>query len=323
MPKRPADDERGGGRSAKLPPQRRHHLYLVLDDWELGYSIRKVDLPSGCDCDEADGDGVIDRTEHKLQPAVFRLEAPHGCSGQFAAFGTKIMFLGTHNTHWGTVPMYDVRRRALTSAPRPDSGPEPYGSAYLQVDGKFFLLTAATFEMLPPAPPPAPPPLAAARDNIKPDWSWRTLPSPPPYHIIVSHAVHRDGQTVVASMTKHCWKKGQRLTTFSFDMETSQWARHGAWGLPFDGRGYFDPDLDAWVGLSCDPDTRGHLCACDVFSADNKDPPACKLSKERLFCVNPVENHIGATLVYVGDNGGSCRFCLMQGLSIDDRQDST
>jgi hypothetical protein len=53
MPKRLAD-EHGGGCSAKLPTRQRKHLYLVLDDWELGYSIRKVDLPSDFDSDEAD-----------------------------------------------------------------------------------------------------------------------------------------------------------------------------------------------------------------------------------------------------------------------------
>ena len=112
MPKRPAD-ERGRGRSAK-PPKQRKHLYLVLNDWGLGYSIRKVDLSSGFDSDEPE-DG---RAEQGLPPAVFRLEAPHGRSGQFAAFGTKIMFMGTKNNPWRTVPMYDVRTRAHTAAPR-------------------------------------------------------------------------------------------------------------------------------------------------------------------------------------------------------------
>jgi hypothetical protein len=72
--------------------------------------------------------------------------------------------------------------------------------------------------------------------------------------------------------------------------------------------------------LSCDPDTLGHICACYVLSADNDDgqPPACKLSKERLFCVDTAEKHIGATLVHVG--GDRSMVCLVQYLSIDNHQ---
>ncbi|RLN07152.1 hypothetical protein C2845_PM11G27770 [Panicum miliaceum] len=111
---------------------------------------------------------------------------------------------------------------------------------------------------------------------------------------------------MVFSMAKHTSKGCVKLATFSFDIESSRWTRHGAWGSPFKGRGYFDHD----------PDTLGHLCACDVLSAGQ--PPACKISKDKLFCVNPAEKHIGATLVYVGDDWA--RFCLVQCFSVDDRQ---
>ncbi|CAN6253527.1 unnamed protein product [Urochloa humidicola] len=308
MPKRSA--EKLGGRSAKLPTRQLKHLYLVLDDWELGYSIRKVDLLSDFDSVEADLDSTA---EQRLPPAVFRLEAPHARSGQFAAFGTKIMFMGTIDNPWGTVPMYDVRTRALTSAPRRDSEPNPFCCAYVQVDGKFFLLDDGIFEMLRPPPPP----LDGTLLKVKFDWSWCALPLPSYHDDVISYAVHPDERTLVFSMVKNS-HGSIKLATFSFNIESSQWMRHGAWGLPFRGRGYFDPDLDAWVGLSSDPDALGHLCACDILSADNKNehPPLCKLSKERLFCVGPAEKHIGATLVYLGDRS---RFCLVQCLSIDGR----
>lgn len=45
-------------------------------------------------------------------------------------------------------------------------------------------------------------------------------------------------------------------------------------------------------------------------------PPAWKLSKEKLFCEDPAEEHIGATLVYMGSRN---KFCLVQCLSADDR----
>lgn len=314
MPKRQADDH-VGGRSAKLPTRQRKHLYLVLDDWELGYSIRKIDLWSGFDSDEADEGSSINRIEQHLPKVVFRLEAPPARSGQFTAFGTKIMFMGMLDSPWGTVLMYDVHTKTLTSAPQRELEPSPYYNAYVQLDGKLFALDEGGFEMLHPPPPP---PLDGARANVKVDWSWHALPSPS-YHDVVSHAVHPDGRTMVFSMMKESSKKGTRVATLSFDRESSQWTRHGAWELPFKGCGYFDRDLDAWVGLSGNLDTLGHICACDVLSADNNgQTPACKLSKEKLFCVDPAEKHIGATLVYVGDN--RARFCLVQCFSINYRQ---
>ncbi|CAO1941994.1 unnamed protein product [Urochloa humidicola] len=321
MPKRPAD-EHGGGRSAKLPTRQRKHLYLVLDDWEQGYSIRKVDLsPASNNSDEASHD--ISTDQRLLPPAIFRLEAPHGRSGQFTAFGTKIMFMGMIDSPWGTVLAYDVCTRTLTSGPRRDLEPSPCFSAYAQVGGKLFALDDGGLEMLQPPPPPLDD--TGLKVKVKFDWSWRALPSPS-YHDVVSHAVHPGGRAMVFSMVKHSLKKGTRLATLSFDIESSRWTRHGAWGLPFKGRGYFDGDLDAWVGLAGgDPDTLGHICACDVVPAGDGNggdgkPPDWKLSKEKLFCVDgPAEKHIGATLVYVGDDDRAM-FCLVQCLSVDNRQ---
>nr|CAB3503846.1 unnamed protein product [Digitaria exilis] len=308
MPKRPGE-ELGGGRSAKLPTRQRKRLYLVLDDWELGYSIRRVDLLLGFDSDEGD-DGS---TEQRLPRAVFRLEAPRARPGQFTAFGTKIMFMKKFDNPWNTMPVYDVCTRALTSGPLRNWETTAVSCAYVQVDGKLFVMDEGVFEMLQPPPPP----IDRVLVDVKFDWSWRELPSPP-YQYVVSYALHPDEQTMVFSMTKHSPKR--KLATFSFDIESSRWTRHGAWGLPFKGRGYFDHDLDAWVGLAGDPDTLGHLCACNVLPAgdDNRQPPACKLSKERLFCVDAAEKHTGATLVYVGDD--RAMFCLVECFSVDDRQ---
>lgn len=47
-------------------------------------------------------------------------------------------------------------------------------------------------------------------------------------------------------------------------------------------------------------------------SCNTKSPPAWKLSKEKLFCEDPAEQHVGASLVYVG----VARFCLVQYFSI-------
>uniref|UniRef100_M8BJ80 Uncharacterized protein n=1 Tax=Aegilops tauschii TaxID=37682 RepID=M8BJ80_AEGTA len=132
--------------------------------------------------------------------------------------------------------------------------------------------------------------------------------------------------------------------TFTFDADDVVWRKHGDWKLPFKGQAVFDPALDAWVGLSGDKRTLGHLCSCDVapISSDasstvqplasddagakptaggvastgdddpgrgSNPPPAWKLCKEKLFCQNPAEKHHGAALVYMG---GKSKFCLLQ-----------
>ncbi|KAL6902247.1 hypothetical protein ACP4OV_005123 [Aristida adscensionis] len=338
MPKRPSD-KRGGGRSAKLPTgaRRRRHLYLVLDDWELGYTIRKIDLSSDTDSGDAkepphhqaeEEEEEEDRAEQRLPPAVFRLEAPRAHSGLFAAFGTKIMATH-HSRNCNSSPMFDVRTRALTFAPRQEYRPNSYCNVYVQVDGKLFFLDASgNFEMLPPPPPPhngvpvPPPPFDASFPKFRHDWSWRELPESPPLFHIVAHAVHPNERTIFFVLEDHSSRRGAKVATFSFDTGSSRWTRHGRWRLPFKGRGFADEELDAWVGLPHDPDALGHLCACDFVSADadniGRQPPAFKLSKEKLFCVDPAEEHIGATLVQIG--GGS-RFCLVQCLSVDGREE--
>ena len=45
MAKRQRSEERGCPGIAKRPaPERKKHLYLLLDDWERGYSVRRMDV---------------------------------------------------------------------------------------------------------------------------------------------------------------------------------------------------------------------------------------------------------------------------------------
>uniref|UniRef100_K3YXQ5 DUF1618 domain-containing protein n=1 Tax=Setaria italica TaxID=4555 RepID=K3YXQ5_SETIT len=318
MPKKRPADERAGGRASKIPSRRRKHLYLVVDDWERGYSIRKLDLSSDSDSDdvdEANGPDGRTGTELRLPPAVFRLEAPRARSGLFAAFGTKIV--ATQLTPRGTIPMFDVRTRAFTFGPRQEGQPNPCCTDFVQVGDNLYFIDDSCFMMLDPPPPPP----KFAHPYIQIDWTWRGLPVPPFDDCPVSYAVHPDGRTIFFS-TQGQTKKHTEVATFTFDTVCSQWTRHGAWRLPFRGRGYFDCELNAWVGLSGQPDNLGHLCTCEVVSADanttdGHPPPTCKLSKEKLFCVDPAEKHIGATLVYIG---GRSKFCLVQCIATDDRK---
>ncbi|KAL6893583.1 hypothetical protein ACP4OV_007681 [Aristida adscensionis] len=311
---------RSGGRDRGRAAQRsRKHLYLVFDDWLCGYSVRKVDLGAAADSDSdesnatqlpsnvAGGDvGDVPR----LPPAVIRFEAPRGLPHYFtAAFGNRIMAMHPAKADAGedadegeddagdgepnlqvphsVVPMFDLRTRGIAFGPRPID--DPSRPIYIPVRDKLFALADGSLEQL------WPPPLEyTGGDNWC--WQWVDLQNPPfERQHVTSYAVHPDRRTILVS--------------------TGGWRPHGEWALPFAGRGHFNGDLDAFVGLPRDPGTLGHLCSCDVVPANAGDAPALKLSKEKLFGEDPAGTHIGATLVYLGSRG---RFCIVECLSVDD-----
>ncbi|WVZ73077.1 hypothetical protein U9M48_021426, partial [Paspalum notatum var. saurae] len=69
--------------------RRQKHLYLVLDDWDKGFRIHKMDTDSFFDCDDDDDQRLLEA------PPVLRLESPVGHGAytgdmSFSALGTKI-----------------------------------------------------------------------------------------------------------------------------------------------------------------------------------------------------------------------------------------
>ena len=98
--------------------------------------------------------------------------------------------------------------------------------------------------------------------NPSQDWSWATVPSPPPFPkdcVVTAYAMHPDGRTLFVSCA-NSRKTGRH--TYSFDTRSHEWTSHGDWVLPFQNQGYFDGELDAWVGLRKD----GYVCSCRVPS---------------------------------------------------------
>ncbi|TVU44995.1 hypothetical protein EJB05_04461, partial [Eragrostis curvula] len=326
-------------------------LYLVFDDWARGYSIRMVDLPYDDDDDDSaglqrrplaaelllSGGRRTDATKQAPQhpPVFIRIEAPRGMPRHVApAFGTKILFMhpnvidGKPLPSWAPkrhVSVLDVRGPYFRYGPRhvaPAGGlADPI---YIPVSDEllFALAAVGSFELLhPPAPAPEP--------DIGSVWSWHKLSAPPfEAKSVTAYAVHPDGRTLFVSV-----EKDASVAPFTFDATDEYeimlggggvWRRHGEWALPFTGRAYFDRELDAWVGLSRDPDSTGHICSCNAVPADSDDGDgqffrARKLSKEKLFSEDPVQRHVGATLVYMG---GKSNFCLVECISVYEKNDS-
>ncbi|CAN6232985.1 unnamed protein product [Urochloa humidicola] len=271
------------------------HLYLVVDDWSSGCNIRKINLPSGS------GEGAAQR----LPPAFMNLEAERG-EGQYftSAFGTKIMAMHP-NTSEIPVPIIDLNKKTVMPGPWTNYPAHPI---YFPVGSdKLFTLDIGTFEICRSQLKPDGmfPPLAES------DWGWCQLQKPPfDYLHACSYAVNEQKQAIFVSI------KGDTVATFCFDIRESIWTLYGQWALPFNGRGYYDRDLDGYVGLSL-----GYLYFCDMTRTDTdsgQSPcPDVKCSKVKVFNTNPAERHLGATLMYMHHS----RFCIVECVSIDDEAD--
>jgi hypothetical protein len=141
--------------------------------------------------------------------------------------------------------------------------------------------------------------MTTAKDDIhslcpSTDWSWKSMPAPPfaKSERIKSYALHPDGHTLFVSVSSG---------TFSIDTKNHEWRHHGEWILPFKLQGYFDGDLDAWVGLHPD----GYICSCQVpsLSSSNIQLPDWKMTEHRMWMTqDQVAGAQGATLTYMGNS---------------------
>nr|TKV90578.1 hypothetical protein SEVIR_9G038800v2 [Setaria viridis] len=269
MPKRSCG-ERDGGSTAK---PRQPRLYLVCDDWDSGYSIRKFSLLADS------GEGAV----QGLPTLFWRVVKPRP---EFNAPAFPIHF-----------PVGDDRLYVL------DFGclelcRLPLEQSDVESDGDDSPLEEYDF-----------------RSDIdsKGRWFWHQLPLPPFSRMdVTSYAMHphSHGHSILFSIKS----EDLAAATFSFETGTSfekgvcAWNYLGEWILPFTGRGHYESELSALVGLSKDKGAFGYIYACDVPNTSNR-PPAWKRSKEKVFSKNPADKHVSASLVYLGYQR---KFCLVE-----------
>ncbi|CAD6242504.1 unnamed protein product [Miscanthus lutarioriparius] len=280
--KRRAQDSQSQGKRPR--PAIKKHLYLVLDDWERGYSIRQIDPDTMVSVSVSTSDDLAcaNRDPTRLpEPAAFRFVAPASESDtQFIAMGSSIVVVGSSGGAEAPTVVYDTGAAALATGP---PLPGLLSDLLVAVAGGDALYAFEAFWWAP-----------RTREAAEPgrpthSWSWKSVAAPqPPFapDAIVSYAVHPDGRTVFVSTAPRAAhgspRRGSRGGTHSFDTARREWRCHGDWVLPFHGQGFFDRELDAWVGLD---EEQGCVCACQVASCSTISivPTESDRMEEKLF----------------------------------------
>ncbi|KAF7096333.1 hypothetical protein CFC21_098293 [Triticum aestivum] len=205
----------------------------------------------------------------------------------------------------GFTTMVDVRERSLTLFPGQFY---PLHPIYFFDGNKMFCLSLGSFKML---VWDRDPPLGSSHGVESP---WKQLPEPPfQCYDVTSYVMQPRSRAFVVST-----KIDDTKATFAFDTVELSWKRLGSWALPFDGRGHFDQHLNAFVGLSKEPNTLGQLYFCYVPIDGTSPRLSSKLGEEKLFSQDPAERHVSATLIYIGTGESKpSKFCLVQCVFIE------
>jgi len=295
-----------------------------LDDWEKGYSIHKIDLASFDSDSDDNQDSSRSRVGvagHLLESPLLRLESPRDVNMLFAAMGNKIFIVTDARYGQTSALIYDTETAALALGPAIPAHLRCGFDTVVAAHGMFYAFSPPpcneqhSFDVMSCA-------LTDSRGPSELGWFWKSLPALPPpfseYETITSYAVHSDGYTIYMTTSPRD-RPGLQKRTYSFNTKYSVWRWH-SWALPFEDEGYFDSELDAWVGLRWD----GYICCCQLPSDTGSETPIelgteeldWQLVEDKLFR-RETEKHLVASLTYMGRS----KFCLIRSAMCEEAKD--
>ncbi|KAM0903562.1 hypothetical protein ACQ4PT_018604 [Festuca glaucescens] len=335
-------DAGGGGegpsRSSRHQPQRRH-LYVVLRDWmekQDVYSFHKLNLDDSLEEMNAgapEGSGMDGAQNlRRLPEPILRIGSRGiGTRARIHTLGSNIVVTGNRLTLvYGTdTGELDIGQDL------PDELSCHYDA--VAAGGKLHALHAPIYLWEAPLPPYHG--YGEGAMEAKEGWTWAydDCRSPMPTsagadYVLRAHAVHPDGRTVFVSFDH--LSQAHEHGTFSLDTESGEWTHRGNWRLPFHGKGHYDGDLEAWVGVALG--TGGgssrcyYLCSCDVPELGNGSapPPTWKLGREKLTHIkapltatahSPVLVHTGHGRLCFVETASLARRCSCDDASADEQ----
>jgi hypothetical protein len=318
---------------------------VVLDEMNTGHSVYRLNVD---DLDGGDEDAVtgIDaaRVPHQTKPLPRRLPEPVlrlgyqsvGTFAQFKALGSKIVATGVSSGNGTITFVYDTKTARLDVGQSPPKGLNLLCYHAAEAGNKLYAFGAnsQTFYLCEQWVLPEDDGYDsgnemsefAMRGQIK-EWAWKKSRSSlrcaanlsSHTSFVQSYAMHPDGKTLFVSCFSSNYIEPHRHFTFSVVTKDVKSTRPGEWRLPFNDRGYYDHDLDAWVGIrmadGTDGGSEGHsyLCSCDAPKLEGGralPAPAWKMCKEQLTFLDTPAAHCCA-LVHTGRG----RFCLVEVLA--------
>ncbi|KAI4964102.1 hypothetical protein ZWY2020_008382 [Hordeum vulgare] len=281
--------------------RRRKHLYLVLDDWDNGFSLHKMDALSLLDDSDDDGGRELERLP---DPPAVRITEARQSPMLFAGLGTSI-FVANKIQRSPKVTgalVYDTETAAIAMGPAPG---EHMLLLRRQHEGP---LGGVSVHALSWARSPA-----ALAEAWLPshEGAWESVAAPTaPFdgneEPVVSSAVHGRAHHILLDE-----KQGVATRRHLF-------LRHEAAGVEvargmgaaFHQAGYFEREIDAWVGLHED----GYICCCRAATATPGAAPEWRKTEQKLYREGDRDRRLGATLTYMGNNV----FCLVESVVRED-----
>nr|TKV91414.1 hypothetical protein SEVIR_9G095100v2 [Setaria viridis] len=272
MPKVKATGDEEGERSSKRrrteespPPQQ--HLYLILDDWKLGYSIRKIDARRELPMFFATALGSRIVAMHPKED-----RGNPNCGGAFFDVHTACLnFIPRHAHAAEFMPIYfsiGNKRLALGCS---------------TMDDPSFQLDSLSWRKLPDAP-----------FDTGEVMSYATLHDKQTITIFASVGLITEDATfsfqMAADGRSPVWRhNGEWTLPFHgpgyFVPSRNAWVGLSMYSLE--------------TGHIC-------ACDLVSASSGHGRCPSWKFSKEKLFSDDPTETHVGATLVYTGQGSRFC-----------------
>ncbi|CAM0884634.1 unnamed protein product [Alopecurus aequalis] len=269
MPKRqqtgqPCCGPCGTAKRSRQPPAPQQHVYLVVDDWERGYSVRKLDVGAFDDSDAA-STNTDEVAEPLPEPPVVRFAGRHCDLWNFGGHGSNILAMPVSSDADSGFPMFDTSKLGLSLCAHPGGQKPPDNDV-----------------------------------DKSTRWSWTLAEAPMKSSHVVSTASHPDGRTLFVSGFTDEGKSTFALDTESLGWTCQgSWVMPFRDQAYFDegldawvGLCRFK----GGVGHVCSCDVPAVAAA-----KRGGTMPAWKLGKDRLFDADG-ERHLGATLLHLGSS---------------------